>query len=353
MTRLQAISALVALTGLAGSACEALIGGVDVTERPDEGMGALQTDPPPSPETSVAFPPLPSGSVPVEMPAPPRLEPPATADAGAVDPEPLDGGTAPPPPDAAPDLPPAPGPRPVVVDAPSQLDLVGVVGGGPRLGTCQGGVVVGVRATANPSTEQFGQRLVFIEPLCASARVTGDPTSPIIQLTRNEALVNWSTSDPFLGVPSTDVPDSRLVWVPQPPAFCPDTAPVLVGLSGQYDPVAPDDTASDALRSLVIECAPLTLAANGVDLAVAAAGHLLISQADNFSASGSDTYRSSCAEGNAVTQIQLHSGYWLDGFVLGCSALRAPRAVGEACAGGRDCESGVCGATGSCDGRAG
>jgi hypothetical protein len=240
-----------------------------------------------------------------------------------------------------------------VVDAPSQLELVGKVGGGPRLGTCQGGVVVGVRATANPSTEQFGQRLIFIEPLCASASVTGDPASPGIRLTRDDAIVNWSTSDPFLGVPSTQVPDSRLVWVPQPPAFCPDTAPVLVGLSGQYDPIAPDDTETAALRSLVIECAPLALAENGVDLGVAAAGHLLISQADNFSASGSDTYRSSCAEGNAVTQILLHSGFWLDGFVLGCSSLRAPRPVGEACSSGQDCQSGACGAAGTCEPRSG
>lgn len=345
MTRRQAISALVALTGLAGSACEALIGGVDVTERPTETMGTLQTAPSPPPGSGVELPSIPAGSASPSTEGPatlPSLDPTANVDAGAADPGPLDAGSAAPPPDAAP-APPAPlAPRPVVVDAPSQLDLVGVVGGGPRLGTCQGGIVVGVRATANPSTEQFGGRITFIEPLCASARVSGDPGSPIIELTRDNAIVNWSTSDPFLGVPSTQVPDSRLVWVPQPPAFCPDTAPVLVGLSGQYDPVAPDDTESDALRSLVIECAPLTLAANGVDLAVAAAGHLLISQADNFAASGSDTYRSSCAEGNAVSQILLHSGFWLDGFVLGCSALRAPRAVGEACAGGRDCQSGVC-----------
>ena len=346
MTRLQAISAMVSLTGLAGSACEALIGEVNVSERPDETMGALQTAPLPPAQTGGA-PSAPSDAVPPAPATVPSVEPPASEDAGVVEVEPSDAGDTPAPPDAAsspPPPPPPPASRPIVVDAPSQLDLVGVVGGGPRLGTCQGGVVVGVRATANPSTELFGQRLTFIEPLCASASVSGDAASPTIKLTRNDALVNWSTSDPFLGVPSTEVPDSRLVWVPQPPAFCPDNAPLLVGLSGQYDPVAPDDADSDALRSLVIECAPLTLAANGVDLAVAAAGHLLISQADNFSASGSDTYRSSCAEGNAVTQLLLHSGYWLDGFVLGCSALRAPRLAGEACAEGQDCRSGVCGA---------
>jgi hypothetical protein len=339
MTRLQAISALVAITGLAGSACEALIGGVDVTERPDQTMGALQMDPPSSEQTGSAAPPFQSGFPPSQPAAPSAASPAGAEDAGVADVEHLDAGSLVPSLDAAA---PAPVSRPIVVDAPSQLDLVGTVGGGPRLGTCQGGVVVGVRATANPSTEPFGQRLTFIEPLCASAIVTGDPASPTITLTRDAAIVNWSTSDPFLGVPSAEVPDTRLVWVAQPPAFCPDSAPVLVGLSGQYDPIAPDDAASSALRSLVIECAPLALAANGVDLAVATSGHLLISQADNFSASGSDSYRSSCAEGNAVTQLLLHSGFWLDGFVLGCSALRAPRAAGEACAGGRDCRSGVC-----------
>lgn len=339
MTRPQAISALVAITGLAGSACEALIGGVDVSERPNETMGALQTAPPPAQQSDSSIRPLPDTSVPSPPLTEPSVEPPASADAGVVDAAPIDAGSTPAPPDAAPA---APTSRPIVVDAPSQLELVGIVGGGPRLGTCQGGVVVGVRATANPSAGDFGQRLTFIEPLCASASVTGDPASPSITLTRDDAIVNWSTSDPFLGLPSTEVPDTRLVWVPQPPAFCPDTAPVLVGLSGQYDPTAPDDTATAALRSLVIECAPLALAANGVALEVAAAGHLLISQADNFSASGSDSYRSSCAEGNAVTQILLHSGYWLDGFELGCSALRAPKAVGELCSEGRDCQSGGC-----------
>ena len=334
---------MAALTALAGSACEALMGEVDVTDRPKEAMGALQADPA-RPGPALEFPSFPNGLGP--SPPAPGIEPAQSTDAGTAAPAISDAGSPPAPPDAAP---PAPPPRPIVVDAPTPLELVGIVGGGPRLGTCQGGVVVGVRATANPSTETFGQRLTFIEPLCASASVSGNPASPTVTLTRDETLVNWSTGEPFLGVPSLEVPDSRLTWVPQPPAFCPDSAPVLVGLSGQYDPIAPDDTETAALRSLVIECAPLALAANGVDLGIAAAGHLLISQADNFAASGSATYRSSCAEGTAVTQMQLHSGFWLDGFVLGCSALRAPRAVGEACAEGRECQSGVC-AGGSCGG---
>jgi hypothetical protein len=337
MRRLQAISAVAALTALGGSACEALIGPIEVTRRPTQSVDTLQPDPPPPAPGGLSFPPFPGGSA--SFPPVPGVEQPASEDAGATAPEIPDAGSTPAAPDAAP---PPPPPRPILVDAPTPLDLVGKVGGGPRLGTCQGGIVVGVRATANPSTETFGQRLAFIEPLCASATVSGDPASPAITIRRDDALVNWSTSEPFLGVPSLEVPDMRLVWVPHPPAFCPDSAPVLVGLSGQYDPIAPDDTETSALRSLVIECAPLALAANGVDLEIAAAGHLLISQADNFSASGSETYRSTCPEGAAVTQMQLHSGFWLDGFVLGCSGLRAPRGVGEVCGEGRECASGVC-----------
>ncbi|HET9957122.1 MAG TPA: hypothetical protein VFQ61_21645 [Polyangiaceae bacterium] len=329
MRRLQAISAMAALTTLGASACEALIGDVEVTRRPRQAMDTLQPNPAPV-QGGLSFPPFPNGALP-STPAPGVGRP--ESDAGVTAPGITDaGGMAP---DAAP---PAPSARPILVDAPTQLELVGKVGGGPRLGTCQGGVVVGVRATANPSTETFGQRLAFIEPLCASATVGG----AAITIRRDDALVNWSMSEPFLGVPSLEVPDTRLTWVPQPPAFCPDSAPVLVGLSGQYDPIAPDDTETSALRSLVIECAPLTLAANGVDLAISSSGHLLISQADNFSASGSEAYRSSCPEGAVVTQMQLHSGFWLDGFVLGCSALRAPRAKGEVCGEGRECSSGVC-----------
>jgi hypothetical protein len=94
-------------------------------------------------------------------------------------------------------------------------------------------------------------------------------------------------------------------------------------LSGQYDPVAPDDTSSDAIRSLVIECAPLVLSSNGVDVDAAAAGHQRISQADSFAIPGTAGYESRCEAGAVVTQIHVDSGFWLDGFVLGCSRLRS------------------------------
>jgi len=345
MSRSQGISVWAALLAFAGLACGTLLGGVDVnkaTPEPKDSMGALQPEPAAPAASGIQLPPIQIGTSPEGPMTVPIVEPPARAETEAGE---ADGGIPSTPPDAAV---PASLPRPILVDTPTPLALVGIVGGGPRLGTCQGGVVVGVRVTANPSADAFGQRLTFIEPLCASASVLDSPVSPTILVTPDDAIVNWSTSDAFLGVPSTEVPDPRLVWVPQAPALCPDSAPVLVGLSGEYDPVAPDDTETAALRSLVIECAPLVLAENGVDVQVASSGHLLISQADSFSATGSERYQSSCADGSAVSQIQLHSGFWLDGFVLGCSTLRAPQAAGAPCAAGRDCLSGACSAAGSC-----
>jgi hypothetical protein len=95
-----------------------------------------------------------------------------------------------------------------------------------------------------------------------------------------------------------------------------------VGLSGEYDPVAPDVMNTSAIRSLFVECAPLLLAPNGIDVSADAAGHQLISNADAFAVRGAVTYRSSCEGGAVMTQILVHAGFWLDGFVLGCSSLR-------------------------------
>jgi hypothetical protein len=206
--------------------------------------------------------------------------------------------------------------------------------------------VIGVRPTANPSEAVFGQRLTFIEPICGTA--LSDVASGSLRVTRDDSILSWDTSGEFQGPPPTEVPDERLTWVTQPETLCPDTAPALVGLSGEIDPVAPDAADTVVIRSLVLECAPLTLAPNGVDVAADAAGHQLISRADSFAADGAETYRSACEGGGVLTQMLVHAGFWLDGFVLGCSSLRSPQPDGAACAAARDCLSGVCSAEGAC-----
>jgi hypothetical protein len=203
---------------------------------------------------------------------------------------------------------------------------VGVEGGDPRLGVCRDGVVIGVRTTANPSEEVFGQRLTFIEPICGKVlqqrpALVDDP-SGTISATRDDAGVAWAETDGFVGVPITEVPDPRLLWVLQPATLCPETAPVVVGLSGDYDPAAPDKTDTAAIRSVLIECAPLALAANGIDVTADASGHLLIANAESFAAVGAARYQSACDGGGVMTQLQVQAGFWLDGFVLGCSSLR-------------------------------
>jgi hypothetical protein len=99
---------------------------------------------------------------------------------------------------------------------------------------------------------------------------------------------------------------------------------------------------------MTIECAPLVVAANGIDVMAAGSGHQFISQADSFAAAGTDTYRSSCGGGAVTTQIQVSAGFWLDGFVLGCSGLRSPRLGGEPCSGELECQSGACLGQGVC-----
>jgi hypothetical protein len=216
------------------------------------------------------------------------------------------------------------------VDGPAaELERVGVDGGQPRLGACQGGVVIGVRQTANPSEEVFGQRLTFIEPICGKvyadpATNDADPAAARITVIADDSILNWDATGDFQGLPPTEVPDPRVIWVAQPATLCPETAPVLVGLSGEYDPVAPDVTDTSAIRSLVIECAPLVVATDGVGVGAADSGHQLIVQADSFTANGGATYHSFCAGGSVVTQFQVSAGFWLDGFVLGCSSLHSP-----------------------------
>jgi hypothetical protein len=239
----------------------------------------------------------------------------------SVEPTGMDAGV----PETQPDARPVPTvPAAVVVDgAPAELPRLGVAGGSPRLGVCQGGFIIGVRTTANPSLEIFGQRLTFVEPICGTAlhHTSGD-LAGTISVTRDDALVDWSVTDGFLGLPTSIVPDPRLIWVPQPETLCPEDTPAVVGFSGEYDPIAPDVVDTAAIRSLFIECAPLALASNGIDVVADEAGHQLVSHADSFGVSGGSTYRSACEGGAVTTQVLVHAGFWLDGFVLGCSRLR-------------------------------
>lgn len=283
---------------------------------PNDDNDPSPTDGVPEPPEDVPAPLTPTGpSQPSEGdPSAPDMFPPVSSvpDAGAPGAPPDAGAVAP--------------PRDVVTDGPvAVLPLLGVAGGDPRLGVCAGGVVVGVRTTANPSLDVFGQRLTFVEPLCG--KVVRDsasaPATDTLRVTRDDSLVAWAATDGFFGLPPTEVPDPSLVWVRQPETLCPEATPVVIGLSGEYDPIVPDvvpDTA--AVRSLFIECAPLVVAPDGVAVVAGATGHQLISNANSFASPGTSSYRSACDDGAVTTQIQVHAGFWLDGFLLGCSSLR-------------------------------
>src|SRR4029453_4733634 len=94
--------------------------------------------------------------------------------------------------------------------------------------------------------------------------------------------------------------DERLVWVEQPPTLCPESAPVLVGLTGEYDPIAPDVPDTAGIRSVVIECAPLVIAPDGIQVSATAAGHQRVARGDSFAVDGSAEYVSTCG-GRAVS----------------------------------------------------
>ena len=324
MARLRAVIPGVGILCVLAGACEgngALFPSAGNALLPGD-AGAVSSDDddtalPPSLEPSRPDEPSQPDEPPAQNPAPPGVVPVPSL------PSP-DAGASEAPPDPIPD--PAP-PAAVVADgAATVLPLLGVAGGDPRLGVCADGVIVGVRTTANPSAEVFGQRLTFVEPICGKVlRETPRPPATLsgtLRVTRDDSLVAWSATDGFFGVPATEVPDPRLIWVLQPETVCPESTPVVVGLSGEYDPIAPDVPDTSAIRSLFIECAPLEVAPDGVAVQAAAAGHQLVSNADAFAAPGSESYRSACEGGTVTTRLQLHAGFWLDGMLLGCSSLR-------------------------------
>jgi hypothetical protein len=345
MPRPNAVTSLVTVLCLSTAACEAVLGSVDVTIPVPRSLE--QTPDPVMEEPPLGGDRLPPGvapaGVPSELPGVVELQPPPDdAQPSSADAGPVDRG-----PDAAPPPPPPVLPRPVVVaGAVAELERVGLEGGSPRLGRCDGGVIIGVRPTANPQEGVFGERVTFVEPICGS--VSNEPATASMTLFRDDSILVWEVEEPFEGVPPTEVPDDRLLWVPQPEILCPETAPVLVGLSGEYDPVAPDSPDTAAVRSLVIECAPLVLAPDGVEVGATDSEHVFISQADTYEADGDESYISFCEDGTVTTQLRIHAGYWLDGFALGCSGLRSPRLDGEPCSADADCQSDACAPEGAC-----
>jgi hypothetical protein len=357
MFRPHATTRMAAIFCLFGASCQALTGDVEVIPVPPEPAstpGPLSPDDaPPIQGADDRDPSLPGAGVPgngvAEAPvADAPLDegvPPAGDGVGSPSDEGEGEVDAGPPPPVA---------RPVrVTGAAAELELVGGEGGQPHLGVCEGGVVIGVRPTANPSEEVFGQRVTLVEPICGTLMLEpgtpGDPASGRVRVVPDNEILMWPVTDVLQGPPPTEVPDPRLVWVAQPPTSCPEAAPVLVGLSGEYDPTAPDVSDTAAIRSVVIECAPLVVEPDGIGVTASALGRQLIARGDSFAADGAADYASSCPGGAVITQILVNAGFWLDGFVLGCSGLASPHLAGEPCTDGAECQSGACGSAATCE----
>jgi hypothetical protein len=350
MFRLRAAPEIAAIFCLLGASCQALTGDVEVIPAaPGPAPSASPTTsegPAPSPDDGVPSGPVggvaevPGAGAPLDNGLPPAGDG-TGASPNAEEPGPPDVDTEA---DAGP---PPPAPRPVLVQGgAAELERVGEEGGEPHLGVCEGGVVIGIRHTANPSEDVFGQRVTLVEPLCGTLVLEpGSAREPDsrVRVVADERILAWPVTDELAGPPVTEIPDPRLVWVAQPPTLCPESAPVLVGLSGEYDPSAPDSTNTAAIRSVVIECAPLVVEPDGIGVSASELGRQLIARGDSFAAEGAADYGSSCPDGTVITQILVHAGFWLDGFVLGCSSLTSPHLPGEPCSDGAECQSGVCG----------
>jgi hypothetical protein len=211
--------------------------------------------------------------------------------------------------------------------------------------------LIGLRQVANPNPGQWGERITFVEPLCARLYdlppIASDPSGARVAVTQDDTRVVWSAPVVVPAPPDYAAPPAGVVWTPLAPLLCPPSAPVVVGLFGQYD-VAPDDDRTSMFPWMALECAPLAVARDGIDVIAGAAQEYIIEQTATYPWLGPTPYESLCPPGAVATQLRLNSGYWLDGFRLGCNTIRRADVGGASCTQPRECQSEICGGDGRC-----
>ena len=259
----------------------------------------------------------------------------ASADAGALgaaDAGPPDTARA----DAGPLL-----PDPTAMDAERPIralgdtlatGLLGGQTGRDERARCVEGVLVGLDYRFNDGTAQFPDRLTFVSPVCATPNVFGkslDLSEP--------ASIAWSE----VGGDGTEAlrpePTHRLL--------CPEGY-AIVGLTGSMDELQTGPQIF-AVRELEIDCAPLLVKPERVDIA---RGAIATVAAERVSpAPGALRVDIACDPGTtAATGAIVRWGSWLDGVGLQCSRLAWPFTTGHGCALDDDCQSGRCGSFATC-----
>jgi hypothetical protein len=248
---------------------------------------------------------------------------PALGDAGTPLPsEPVE----PPQPDAA---------RPIrALGETSATPLVGGPSGKEELARCVQGILVGLDYRFNDSTAAaFSDRLIIVAPVCAVPSVSAGTVA-----LDEPAVVAWSV----IGGDGTDV----VRPVPTRQLRCPEGY-AIVGLTGSMDEVLASPQ-TFAVRELEIQCAPLLVSAERVDIARGVVARVA---AERFSSlPGSIAIEVECESGTtAATGATVRWGSWLDGVGLQCSRLVWPFADGHGCVLDDECQSGVCGSWARCE----
>jgi hypothetical protein len=211
--------------------------------------------------------------------------------------------------------------------------LVGSPTGRDERARCVEGVLVGFDYSFNDGTdESFPNRFTFVAPVCATPKI---------------AAASLDLSEPASVVWSVVGGNGAEVVRPKPTheLRCPEGYAV-VALTGSMDEALASPQVF-ALRDLEIDCAPLLVNAERVDIA---RGPLASVAAEHFApAPGALRVEVACDAGTTVaTGALVHWGSWLDSVGLQCSRLAWPFTGGHGCALDEDCQSGECQAFATC-----
>lgn len=184
--------------------------------------------------------------------------------------------------------------------------------------------MIGVDYRYNAGGQTFPDRLTFVAPTCASLSLPGTE----LELEPG-AAVAWTQPDDDGAAMSAD---------PSHPLRCP-AGYVVVGFDVTTD-ARPEGNPVVVVRSLSLDCAPLSLNAETSEVTV---GSIVSIHSEGIAPrDGVLAFPADCPDARVAAGIVLHSDSFVEDFGLQCASLTWPFAAGHGCATQADCQSNAC-----------